>query len=116
MQEKIRNNKILPSLMNLLVKLPIPITILIFVGNSSTQSICYIVYFIFYLILMAIVPYRRRIYRVTIFFGGLMLIINALGAVLVAKMATGSFYFEVVWFVTILILLILTFLQALTNY
>lgn len=95
--------------------MPIPITIIYFIGNSSTQSICYFIYFIFYLLLMAIVPVRRRVYRVAMLTSASFLVLNALGAIIVARGGSSN-YFDGVWFTILLILFLFTLLQIITNY
>lgn len=95
--------------------MPIPITIIYFIGNSSTQSICYFIYFIFYLLLMVIVPVRRRVYRVVMLTSASFLVMNALGAVIVAQGGSSN-YFDGVWFTILLILFLFTLLQVITNY
>ena len=116
LQEKIKKNKILPSIMELLLKLPISITILYFIGNYSTQTICFFIYFGFYLLLTAIVPVRRRIYRSVMLLNSSFLLLNAFGALLVSKGATSSMYFDGIWLTIILILLMISLMQAISNY
>ncbi len=101
--------------MELLLKFPIPITILYFIGNSSTQSICYFIYFAFYLLLVAIVPVRRRVYRLVMLVNASFLVLNALGVIIVAR-GGSSIYFDGVWFTILLILFIFTLFQVITNY
>lgn len=102
--------------MELLLKLPISITILYFIGNYSTQTICFFIYFGFYLLLTAIIPVRRRIYRSVMLLNSSFLLLNAFGALLVSKGATSSLYFDGVWLTILLILLIISLMQAISNY
>ena len=44
------------------------------------------------------------------------LLINALGAILVAKGATSSLYFDGVWLTILLILMLISIMQAVSNY
>ena len=102
--------------MELLLKLPIPITILYFIGNYSTQTICFFIYFGFYMLLTAVIPVRRRIYRSVMLLNSSFLLLNAFGALLVAKGATSSLYFDGVWLTIIIILLLISMMQAISNY
>jgi glucan phosphoethanolaminetransferase (alkaline phosphatase superfamily) len=102
--------------MELLLKLPIPITILYFIGNSSTQTVCFFIYFAFFLLLIVIVPVRRRVYSFIMIMNAAFLVLNALGAILVAKGLTSSTYFDGVWLTIILMLFLFTLFQAISNY
>ena len=96
--------------------MPISITILYFIGNYSTQTICFFIYFGFYLLLTAVVPVRRRIYRSVMLLNSSFLLLNAFGALLVSKGATSSLYFDGIWLTIILILLMISLMQAISNY
>jgi len=113
---KIKRSKIMPSLISYLCKVPIPMTILLFSGSPSAQSICYIVYFSFNLILTFIVPYKRNIYKFTVWFGNTMLFFNALGAILISNKQADSYYIDGLCFTTLLILNISSFGQLVLNY
>ena len=101
--------------MELLLKVPIPITIIYFIGNSSTQTICFFIYFAFFLLLVTIVPVRRKIYRFMMIMNSIFLVLNALGGIIVAKGASST-YFDGIWLTVILILLLLTLSQIISNY
>lgn len=101
--------------MVVLSKLPVPLTILFFIGNSSTQTICYLVFFIFILILSLLIPYRRRIYRWVTALGATVLSINGAIAIAVAE-GSNSYGFDVLWIIVLVLSLCLTVLQVVVNY
>jgi hypothetical protein len=72
-----------PSTLSLCFKIPISFTILLFLSTSEAQTISFLVYFGLYLLLSTLMPYRRKIYKWTIFFCCLALVLNAVLAVLV---------------------------------
>jgi len=91
MQAKIKKNQVLPSALSICAKIPIPLTILLFLGNSDTQVICLTVYFSLNLCMSAIVRYRRRIYRVTIIINGIGVFVSYL--VCIGVMQGASSYY-----------------------
>jgi hypothetical protein len=116
LQEKIKKNKILPSVMELLLKVPVAITILYFIDNASTQTICFFIYFSFYLLLVALIPIRRKVYRWTMLTNSVFLLLNALGGLLVSKAAASSGYFDGIWLTVLTLLFAVTLMQAISNY
>lgn len=96
--------------------MPLPITILFYIGNPSTQCICLLVYYIFFFLLSMFVPYRRRIYRATTLFCCSVLLLNSIICLLVSEKIVGSVVIEGVALGAIIILLGMTLMQFITNY
>lgn len=97
-------------------KIPIPITMLLFVGSPKTQCICILIYYCFSLLIGCMIPYRRRIYRVTSIISQCSLLLSSIVALLVPTVGISSVGLQWIWLLSISILFFLSFMQLVTNY
>lgn len=113
--ERIRKNQLLPSSLSLLAKFPLPLTLLLFISNPATQSICLLCFYLFYSFLCLLLPYRRRIYKTTVMACCFFLVTNAVFAILVQRGA-GSGCLDVLWVCAVAMGLLGVCLQGVVNY
>lgn len=116
MQDKIKMNRVLPGALCHCYKVPIPITILLFIDRPSTQCITLCCYFTLTLLLTALIPYRRKIYKFVVLTGSTILILNSIIAILVLEDIVSSICFDVLWLATVCFGAAVVGMQAIVNY
>ena len=114
-QTQIRANRILPSSLTILGKMPLGLTILLFVESAQTQTIALLAYSLLLSLLSSLLPYRRKVYRASLLVSSLLLLINQILAILVQKGANSA-SLDALWVAVLAIALAGVALQALVNY
>jgi len=88
----------------------------IFINNGVYQAICVLGYSLFFMILIAILPYKRKIYRVLYIVGSLVVVLTSGLFLAVYRNPDYSVALEIVWLIYFLFVFIVTVFQLVINY
>lgn len=97
-------------------KVPFPLALVYFINNGLYQGIAISGYSAFFLLMLFILPFKRKIYRFLYSFGAAITLLSSVLFIAMDKYEDYSAGVEVVWLVYICLTVLITFVQFLINY
>ena len=97
-------------------KIPFPLAMVIFINNGVHQAICVLGYSLFFTIMIAILPYKRKIYRVLYIIGSLVIVLTSGLFLAVYRNRDFSVALEIIWLIYFVFIFVVTVFQLIINY
>lgn len=97
-------------------KIPFPLAIVILITNGVYQAIAVLGYSLFFMFMIAILPYKRKIYRVLYIIGSSVVVLSSGLFLAIYQNPDHSIALEIIWLIYFLFIFIVTIFQLIINY